>query len=175
MSTAHRVTMFVLFGMMLGCSAGTEKKSEGVTPEASHTKDGPASRYHHRFSPVVKMALDQAEVLELSSLEPDKRTETWKLLGKTQITDMDTRKRIVAALERGMENAQDGAKCFYPRHAVSASYGGNRVELVICFECGWISVSPPMDRMMIEFTSGEEQLLDDILKSAGVPLAKKSE
>jgi hypothetical protein len=180
MSSARRAALFVLFAVMLGCSTRTEKTPDTVTSEEPTTAverpdDPRARRYHHQFSPAVKMVLDQADSLELSSLEPDLKTENWTVLGKTQITDAATRKRIVAALEKGMENAETGAKCFYPRHAVSASYGGNRVDLVICFECGWLSVSPSNGRSMVEFTSREQPLLDGILTAAGVPLAKKRE
>lgn len=170
MSTAHRVALFVLFASILGCSAST--KPEAVTPESSAKNDNPSTpRFHHQFPPAMKMVLDEASVLELSSLEPDINTEKWTVLGKTQVTDGATRKRIMATLERGMENARGGAKCFYPRHAVSASYGGEHVEVVICFQCGQLSINGAV----VEFTSDEQPLLDAILTAAGVPLAKKWE
>lgn len=126
------------------------------------------------------MALDQAEEMEVYSLEPLEKAKQgedqlrgYKVLGKTKIRDAAARKQIVAMLEKGMENAQEGAKCFDPRHAVSANYGGNPVDVLICFECGWMYNWVGADR------SGRQEidpvampLLDGILKDAGIPVAK---
>ena len=91
--------------------------------------------------------LDEAESVELLSLDPRDRTTTpgsffhgWKVLGRTTIRDRDGRKAIAGAIQRGIREADDAAGCFEPRHGLRATKGGKAVDLVICFSCRWIEV-----------------------------------
>ena len=66
-------------------------------------------------------------------------------------------------------------KCFEPRHAVSAYHDGSRVDVVICFECGWMStsVSSEPSGHRLEMNPTGQGFFDAILKDAGIPLAFK--
>src|SRR5437667_296107 len=87
----------------------------------------------------VKAALKKADSWELYSLDPEQRKEPpkvafhdWRVLGKTTVTDADTRKRLVAALEKGAkENDGTVAACFNPRHGIRIKSGDNTIDLVI--------------------------------------------
>ena len=53
----------------------------------------------------------------------------------------DTRKRLVAALEKGVEeNKGDVMKCFNPRHGIRVTHEGMTADFVICFECFQVMV-----------------------------------
>jgi hypothetical protein len=132
----------------------------------------------------AKAILLKAEQIELYSLEPepdkdkDKDKDTlqgWKILGKTVLKDASVRKSALNAVENGIGKGR-GAKCFDPRHALRATHDGKTVDLVICFECGWVYVyyDKKAERAATLVTSSKPQeTLDKILKDAGVPLAKK--
>jgi hypothetical protein len=127
--------------------------------------------------------LDKAEHLELLSLDPSPQSEKpketfheYKVLGKTAIKDAEVRKMLLAALNKGIKDANPNvsAGCFHPRHGIRATHDGKTVELVICFECislqvflgekreGWPAV-----------TRSPEATFDKVLREARVPLAPK--
>ena len=93
----------------------------------------------------AKTLLEQAERFELYSLDPDpsKRDESspnafqrWKVLGSTTILNADTRKALVTALKKGVEENQGMvAACFNPRHGIRVTKGDKTADFVICFEC----------------------------------------
>src|SRR5262245_65277714 len=100
----------------------------------------------NQLPPKARAILEKAEAFELLSLDPSPESERpkeggyfgWKVLGKTTVKDADTRKRIVEALLKGIESSDgNGARCFDPRHGISAKHEGQTVDLVICFECAW--------------------------------------
>jgi hypothetical protein len=65
----------------------------------------------------------------------------YDILGKAEIRDRKERAELLRALYEGI--ADPDAKtfaCFNPRHGISATRAGETVDLVICFECGGISV-----------------------------------
>src|SRR5262249_25736189 len=102
----------------------------------------------NRLSAETKAILEKAEHFELLSLDPavegvkgEEGFHGWKILGKTAVKDAAVRKQIVTALDKGIaESDGNGAKCFDPRHGIRAQHDGKTVDLVICFECGWIYV-----------------------------------
>ena len=74
--------------LMVGC---TGKSADSKIPESA------------------RAALEKADRFELLSIDPDRQQEKtkddfhgWKVLGKTQIKDADTRKKLVAALKKGV-------------------------------------------------------------------------
>jgi hypothetical protein len=97
-----------------------------------------------RLPEPAKSALEQAEELELISLDPRKpakgedTTHTFhrrKILGTTRITDTETRRFLLAALNYGLREASEGAECFEPRHCIRVKHQGKVIEVVICFAC----------------------------------------
>jgi hypothetical protein len=141
----------------------------------------PAAVAADKFPDEAKAILEKSDRVELYSLEPveAKEGETlhgWKVLGKTVIKDK-TRKAVLDALAKGIADpGKGGAKCFDPRHAIRASHGGKSVDLVICFECGWVYVFPDGKGQAVARVETDtifQPVFDKALKDAGVPLAKK--
>jgi hypothetical protein len=129
----------------------------------------------------VKAVLDKATEYTLYSLEPEEKADKenalhgWKVLGRTTIKEAETRNKLRSALEKSIaEPGRGGAKCFDPRHAIRATQDGKTVDLVICFECGWVSVHHDGKSLgRIEMDTAAQPLFDQVLRDAKVPLAKK--
>jgi hypothetical protein len=142
-----------------------------------------ADKPENKLSADVKEILEKAGRLELLSLDPavermkgKEGFHGWKILGKTPVKDAAVRKEIVTALDKGIaESDGNGAKCFDPRHGIRVQRDGKTVELVICFECGWIYVfqGDKEERQGVAVTTGKPQaVFDKVLKEAEVPLPK---
>ena len=142
-----------------------------------------ANEKENRLSAEAKAVLDKAEQFELLSLDPavegvkgKEGFHGWKILGKTAVKDATIRKQIVTALDKGIaESDGNGAKCFDPRHGIRAQRDGKTVDLVICFECGWVYVfhGDKEERQGVAVTTGKPQaVFDKVLKDADVPLPK---
>jgi hypothetical protein len=164
MLTCRTLALALTAALLAGASpcAGEREEKENKIPDA------------------VKAVLDKADSFELLSLEPSERKEAkggfhgWKVLGKTEVKDADTRKDLVAALEKGVaENKGEVAKCFEPRHGIRATRDKKTVELVICFEClqvrGYVDNS---DKNTDGFLTSKspQPAFDKVLKGADVPL-----
>jgi hypothetical protein len=127
----------------------------------------------------VLAGADRLVLLSLDPVPPKERPQDhfrgWKVLGRTEVKDKATRERIVAALTKGIaENKGNLARCFNPRHGISATQGGTTVDLVICFECLQIRVAVNgKDGPLVLVTESPEPVFDKVLKDAGVPLAPK--
>jgi hypothetical protein len=123
----------------------------------------------NKLPEAVTAILDKAEQIELLSLDPDGR----KVLGSTTIKDAETRKKVLAALYKGIKDS-DGkyAKCFEPRHAIRAIVDGKAVDLVICFECLQIKIVSPIEGRVLT-TATPQATFDKVLTDAKVPLPPK--
>ncbi|MDB5390190.1 MAG: hypothetical protein JWM11_5836 [Planctomycetaceae bacterium] len=131
----------------------------------------------------VTALLDSSSEFTLYSLEPAEKPEKdvslhdWKVLGKTTVKEPAERAKLLTALKKSVGQKGDRAKCFYPRHAVSTKFEGKQIDLLICFQCGWVQVLVdgkylPDD---IETDKTAQKTLDEILSAAKVPLARKSQ
>src|SRR5262245_14668569 len=106
----------------------------------------PVSAEEKALPAEVKAVLSKAREITLVSLNPDEKAgkeakagtlHGWQVLGSTVVKDADTRKNLVGTLEKNLADPK-GAKCFDPRHAIQAEHDGKSVDLLICFECGWV-------------------------------------
>src|SRR5262249_35831881 len=131
----------------------------------------------------AKEVLDGAEKIELYSLDPADGKPTkdadgfhgWKVLGRTEIKDADTLKKVRAALDKGIAEGEGAAACFKPRHGIRATVKDKTVDLVICFECLTIQAVVG-DKVQPVWTSPSPQkALDTILRDAKVPLPKQKD
>jgi hypothetical protein len=130
---------------------------------------------------LAKAILDKSSEISLYSLDPeakaDKENELhgWKVLGKTTVKEAEARNKLLSALEKSIaEPGRGGFKCFDPRHAIRATHDGKSVDLVICFECGWVYVYiDGKAAAHLEMDTVAQPPFDDVLLKAKVPLAKK--
>jgi hypothetical protein len=146
----------------------------------------PRSAPERKLPDKATAILDKATEFELYSLEPDEeekpagkptRLHGWKVLGKTTVKKAGAGKDLLTALEQGIASRRArGAKCFEPRHAIRATHDGKRVDLVICFKCGWVYVyfdGKEKEEPHVRIDRTTQPYFDKALHDAGVPLAKK--
>jgi hypothetical protein len=129
---------------------------------------------------ILKKAM-QFELLSIghdpSRKKPAEDFHGWPVIGKTTVKDPNTRNRLVAALEKGVEeNKGDSMKCFNPRHGVRATNDGMTADFVICFECYQVMVyvgGGGEQRFLI--TDSPASVFNQTLQSAKVLLARDLE
>ena len=128
--------------------------------------------------------LEKASQFELLSIghgpSPKKPTEDfhgWPVIGKTTVEDSNTRKRLVAALGKGVEeNKGDSMKCFNPRHGIRVTHDGMTADFVICFECFQVVVYVTGDKeQRFLITASPAPVFNQTLQHAKVPLAREPE
>ena len=152
-----------LAALLFGVSVSSQEKEKNKIPES------------------VQTILHKADAIELYSLDPSRPKDKpkddfrgWRVLGKTTVKDADTRKAMVAAFLKGVEdNKGIAANCFNPRHGIRATHDGKSVDLVICFECmqvqGYLDKSEKSDVHFL-VTKTPQDAFDKVLKAAKVPL-----
>jgi hypothetical protein len=132
----------------------------------------------------VRTALEQAQELELLSLEPKRPDPSFaddenrrSVLGKTRITNDATLSKILTALDAGARpDKLSPAFCFEPQHAIRIKHSGKTLYLVMCFECQQVKVfvdDEPEVKLNFLINSSPELVFDEVLKAAGIPLAEK--
>lgn len=128
----------------------------------------------------LKTALDafeKATEFELYSLNPKPVREGgfhgWPVLGSTPLKG-DGAKQVRAAVEKGRAESDGSvAGCFQPRHGIRIVQGKKTYDLVICFECGSVSVYDGDERLGFFPTTGSPgETLNKVLVDAKVPLPK---
>ncbi len=139
-------------------------------------------RSQNRLPEKIKSVLREAEFTLLSlnpSPVPKSESATratfhnYEVLGKTVVKDSDARTKLLDALDKGIAE-WDGSiiRCFNPRHGISATHGGQKIDLVICFECHSIRIHA--ESASYVHTSGSPQpIFDAALKKAGLPISSK--
>jgi hypothetical protein len=127
----------------------------------------------------AKAVLDKAEMIEVYSLDPAAREGVkdgfhgWKVLGKVAVKKAD-RKALIEAIEKGAAGGDKPAKCFEPRHGIRAVDSTKTVDLVICYQCGFMYAFHGKDKQTTVLTSrASAPALNKILTAAKIPLAKE--
>ncbi len=131
----------------------------------------------------LQAILEQAGQFELLSLSPilpkdeipKDAFHEWEMLGKTTVKNAETRKKLIAAFKKGVEeNEGIAASCFTPRHGIRVIHGGKTADFVICFECLQVHayVGDQREKGFL-ITASPQAVFDSVLKEAKVPLAEK--
>jgi len=141
-----------------------------------------ASRQDNKIPDQARVILEKATQFELlsigygpSSKNPPEDFHGWRVIGKTTIKDPDTRKRLVAAMEKGVEeNKGDSMKCFDPRHGVRVTLDGRTADFVICFQCFQVLVyvAGENERRFL-ITDSPAPIFNRTLQEAKIPLARE--
>src|SRR5262245_59380637 len=110
-----------------------------------------------------------------STKSPTEDFHGWPVIGKTMVKDPSTRERLVAALEKGVqENKGDVMKCFNPRHGIRVTRDGMTADFVICFECfqAVVYVAGEKEQRFL-ITDSPAPVFNQTLQQANVPLARE--
>jgi len=172
-----------LLGFLAALGSGETPNGPAAPASVAHgqpiTEDAPESAVPAEVLAILR----EGEPLEFVSLhyddlyefqEGDEMLIRWKVLGRTKIDDADKRQQLIAALERGVAENDDGpADCFWPRHAFSTTHDGHRYDILVCFQCYQVEVyREGKKQSAYSFLIGRspQPLFDQILTDAGVPL-----
>lgn len=94
-------------------------------------------------------------------------------LAVADLHDKAQKAELMGALRRGVEES-DGtiARCFVPRHAITAAFEGATTDLLICFECYQIKVivtdSSGRSRRTVPVTDGPREDFERLFTAAGI-------
>jgi hypothetical protein len=144
---------------------------------------------HERIPDEVRDALLHGKNVELFSLDPAHREEGYpkefyrrRVLGKTSVSETDTRRLLAsvndAVAEEAKPKATSGAACFDPRHAIRVQHDGKMFYVLICFECHHVYVyvnDELRDKLYFPISDSPLVAFNDVLKKAGLPLAKPAQ
>jgi hypothetical protein len=127
--------------------------------------------------------LNQAERFDLLSLDPndapnrtrksDESFHGWDVLGTTTVTNVDVRRRLAAALRKGVDDSDLTAyNCFVPRHGIRFVHNGKRIEFVVCFKCLQVNVYVDgTETSNFLITSSPQATFNEALRAAGIVIA----
>jgi hypothetical protein len=159
---------------------------EPLTYQKQHLSRNEVRTLNDLLPASARKVLEQAEEIELLSIVPcgqgympsPERNEPGKFQGctilkKAVITDVELKRQLLDALYDGVAKTTGGMGCFSPRHGIRVSYKGNRVDLVICFECHIFSGLNGSERIGGSISNLPEEFFNQILKSAGVTVDGK--
>src|SRR5918911_1208129 len=101
----------------------------------------------------ARQILEQSEILELLSIQscgwalnpefsraalnqntPDK-FQGCPIIKSVIVKDAALKRQLLDGLYLGIGKSGTSAACFYPRHGIRGIYNGEKVELIICFQC----------------------------------------
>jgi len=181
----YRMAALLGFLAALGCAeAPSDLPTAAAANGLTATEDAPKNAVPAEVLAILR----EGEPLEFVSLlhddsyefqEGDEKLIRWRVLGRTTIDDADRRQRLIAALERGVAENDDGpANCFWPRHAFSTTHDGHRYDILVCFKCFQVEVyREGKKQSAYSFLIGRspQPLFDQILTDAGVPLDSDAE
>lgn len=98
------------------------------------------------LSKISTIVLEEPDSFRLYSLNPStigsEKTgieyfHEYEVFGYLDITNKHHQTALFTALYKGLAEAKgQSPACFSPRHGIAASKGTNKIELLICFECG---------------------------------------
>jgi hypothetical protein len=125
--------------------------------------------------------LEKAEKFEFLSLNPELLNEKaedefhgYKILGKTTIKEEETRKKLIDAFKKGVEeNNGAAAACFRPRHGIRVTFKEKTADFVICLECLYMQIFiDDKAEKGLRTTGSPKEIYNSVLKEAKVPLPK---
>jgi hypothetical protein len=127
-------------------------------------------------APIVIPLPDQMTLYSLKGLDEPRDisqgVDSYTILGKLEITDPKQKQQIVDALNQGIAEDKDMAKCFWPRHGLRTVTNGVSRDYVICFECSQYMKHEAGKTETKAISHSPQATLNQILKDAKIPLDK---
>jgi hypothetical protein len=132
----------------------------------------------NKLHPSAATALSAPTDVVLYSLEPEGGADAseslhdFTILGRTKLD----RERMPTAINafRAAISDWDGAiyMCFNPRQAIRVTAHNHTYDFLLCYECHQLYVYEDDKLLQSLGASGSPKVLNDLLKTAGIPLAK---
>ena len=120
--------------------------------------------------------------MTLYSINPDRWAQSqhlnttlfhkFRVLGETSITAPDSQLVVADTIQQAVTHSFGTEyKCFDPRHGVRVSDTSGTYDFLMCFECAQIEIYSGDQHIAHLTISGSTTSLNEILRSAKVPLA----
>jgi hypothetical protein len=130
----------------------------------------------NRIPALAAKILEQPDHFELLSLDPVLDLDAsegvfhrYRILGKADVTDLGTRRKLVSSFERAVaENKGYVAHCFNPRHGIHVTKGNKEADFVICFECSSVQTHGVIEDEFL--VSNTRETFNSVLQNYRVPL-----
>ena len=193
------LVVFTILAVMLGISARSQQIDWRTRNVHWRTRNGePVFEVEYDWGPfsdsfpaISKAAFERGTEWELYSLHPFYELYSlnpshfgrtapdyfhdWLVLGKTPVNDIQSRKKLLAAFNAGIKQAEkmeDWTECFEPRHGLRVKLDGQTVDFVIDFECGqeYTYVDGTRKEGFVTSPSPQPEF-NKVLTAAGVELA----
>ena len=107
-------------------------------------------------------------------LPPGQALYGYPVLGKVDVPDAATRRRLALAFADAVSRPVVPNNCFWPRHALRVVRGGATTDRLICFECHnydrWVNGERDFD-LTQPIAPSARPAFDAVLSAAGVPVA----
>jgi hypothetical protein len=176
-----KVLILIVVGVAIGCSARTENDSP-VTSVPKELRDLPKETKElldtlGNADSFVLLALDGDIPFGQRGIERENAFHGWPILGQTEVNESADRKILLDALAQGVrENVNDmAAACFNPRHGIMTVVDGQRLDLIICFECLQAQVHSDLKQFEgFRPTDSPQKAFDEVLRKSGVKLASRA-
>lgn len=100
------------------------------------------------------------------------------VLGRAKVEAADERTEMANLIDEAIGSGGNGAAaCFNPRHAVSASQGDRRIDILICFECAALQVWEGDAAKPVSYVIGHagDSRMNEIFRGHGLKLFPKRE
>lgn len=137
------------------------------------------ARSKNILPPSAAKALSAPTEVVLYSLEPQDRADSsepqlhhFKILGQTEL-DPERTAAAINEFKAAISN-WDGimAMCFDPRQAIRIAANNHTYDFLLCYECHRLYVYQDDKLLRSLGAAGSPDILNGLLKSAGIPLAK---
>jgi len=100
------------------------------------------------------------------------RFHGYRVLGQTDVGPGPERRRLLDALQDGINRPGSPAACFFPRHGLRVIMGKAKTDYLICFHCSYVYI---FDQGRYEYqqelvSTAPENVFNAVLTSHGVPV-----
>jgi len=167
--------------LVAACTSDSTGPGADASDSASEAPSSAASGTDPADAPIDWGFLAGAEPLTIRRLGPNPGTgdtpapalHGYPELAVADLHDEALAAELMGALRRGVEES-DGtiARCFMPRHAITAAFEGATTDLLICFECHQIKVivtdSSGRSRRTVPVTDGPREAFERLFAAAGI-------
>lgn len=159
--------VFFLLGLGIGTLFGGEGRKQELPPEAQR-----ALRYHKSVS---LYSLEPLGIGPVPGVETSAGLPSHNILGFV-LLDSSQAEMAISALKAAIAAAEHkGASCFFPRHALRVTTETKTYDFLICYECDRLDVLVGDTAVGSIGARGSSEVLDNLLRTAHIPLAKRQD
>jgi hypothetical protein len=117
------------------------------------------------------------EFLSLSPVHPPANPDGeifhgFESLGSIKIKNHNIGELMIDSLDKSVgKNLIENARCYWPRHGIRIDHHGDQIELIVCFECGPLTIYRNGQKVYnAKVSNAAKSIFDQILQKEGLPI-----